>query len=710
MKYRQICRPIVTGTPGSAGGCAADDNLANIDASNVAPYSAEWREVIGVGEAIALSSTCASDTDLSLDSVTTGEDQSKAIQEILDLALNGPIQVIWDVQVTCQGLIVHPNTTIRVIKGCGAKLADNSNQPILQNAKCKALADQEDGFDSPDWDAITKDSDIALVGGIWHGNAINQEHDTEEDGWIVPLRFFNVTRLQFAPDVIYMPRTFACYFSNITHSRIDVGIIDVGTSEGFNYDGVHVVGPASFLSIRIGEVKAMDDALGLNADDLWYQTGGSTRGVLQPFAAGGDMTDIVVDSMVMRESGLEGIRLLSGASRMDRITIRNVSGSNSAPHIKLDNYSENPSHVHFDGPGNFGQIVLDGWDVISTGYNSGSIPYGDGVFISANVESLIIRNSTFTRADNEGRSPIRVHKSADSGAAGDVGLLRLENVVFNYETVETLSYREVIRVSGEANVDVIEALNCKRFARSPDPYISHVLVRAEDTATVGKVFVNGFRGNELVGYSGSALNSSVGSVEANSSDVSFFQRGNQVSLREVTRTAPNKYKISKPDQLAEAFGPPDEALDNCSFKVTLSTSSWSDSMSAYVGIRVPVYGYNTTTSRTGYFVQAIAGSFALVKIISGSLTSLANVAVGPSGLGKYDMEISAVGTDIKSYVKSQDSEMFLNNSGTWQSERTPFASVTDGSISEAGYCLVQRYIPDTGGRDLFLENPVFSPI
>lgn len=670
-------------------------------------------EVVGsgaTGKTVYLSSACISDTNLALDGTTTGEDQSALIQPILDLALTATLRVIWDVAVTAKNLVVHSNTSIEVSPGCGAKLADDANVPILQNANCKALAYQVGGYDSPDWEAIEKDENICIIGGIWHGNPESQEHDTAEEGWNVPIRLFNIRHLEFRPAAIYKPRTFACHFANISDSVIAPAVIDVGTAEGYNYDGIHINGPASNLDISCGSGRSMDDLLGLCADDLDSQAGGTGRGVLAPFAAGGDMTDIRVSQLHLNNSGIEGIRILSGTSRVDRVMIRNVTGKNAGPHLKIDNYAEAPERVHFSGPGNIGTVTIEGWDIESSNYSSGGhVAYRGGIFVSADVEKLILRNCTFRPAAGATSAPIVIHNSGAEESAGTLDLLKLDNVLVDAPATEGTNFGEVVLVSGSASVGRIEVTNFTRRANASDPFVRSSFVRTMNTATVGSLVVNGISAPELVALE-SVDGGAISQVEVTSSDVSFFQRGDQVSLRQVVRDGPGRYRIHHAAILGEAFGPVSGKFVDASFAVTLSASSWADAMSAYIGLRTPSYDYAVAVNRPGYMIGIVAGSVKLMKNVAGTVTDLATATTTISANRLYRVEIRAVGTSIKGYVYDLLDGTWLQSAGAWSAAKTPFAAVTDSSLAAAGHCFVQRYLPDSDGRDLVLSDPVFEAV
>jgi hypothetical protein len=101
-----------------------------------------------------------------------------------------------------------------------------------------------------------------------------------------------------------------------------------------NQDGIHVQGPGEFLSIRNVQGRAWDDMIALNIDDLlgdWDSEGkfGRDPASMKRFgsAAGiGPVSDVDIDG-VQADDCAQVIRILSRASRLDRVSIRNVKGT-----------------------------------------------------------------------------------------------------------------------------------------------------------------------------------------------------------------------------------------------------------------------------------------------------------------------------------------------------------------------------------------------
>ena len=90
--------------------------------------------------------------------------------------------------------------------------------------------------------------------------------------------------------------------------------------------------------------------------------GVSSKDVFYSEDAAGPISDILIDDITFNSS-LFGIRILSGKSRVDRITIRNIKGYTKGYAMVIDNYQQNPGAVTWAGPGNIGTINVEDFDV-----------------------------------------------------------------------------------------------------------------------------------------------------------------------------------------------------------------------------------------------------------------------------------------------------------------------------------------------------------
>jgi len=268
----------------------------------------------------------ASEAGAKLDSDVSkggGTDDTALIQGILDRAPKlGALKLIVDGPILSSGLKVHSNTTIECVnRACGFYLADNANRPLIANA-----TPQPEG---------RADHNLTFFGGTYNGNAEHQQHTTPEHGWTTAFALHGVEQVLFRDVSLTNSRTFAVYLTNwrrVAFENIYINLDHIPKQS--NQDGIHIQGPGEFLSIRNVQGRAWDDMIALNIDDLlgdWDSAGkfGRDPATLKRFgsAAGiGPVSDVDIDG-VQAEDCAQVIRILSRASRLDRVSIRNVKGT-----------------------------------------------------------------------------------------------------------------------------------------------------------------------------------------------------------------------------------------------------------------------------------------------------------------------------------------------------------------------------------------------
>ena len=268
----------------------------------------------------------ASEAGAKLDSDTAkggGTDDTALIQSILDRAPKlGSLKLIVDGAILVQGLKVHSNTTIECLnRACGFYLADNSNRPLIANATPQAEG--------------RADHNLSFLGGTYNGNAEHQEHSTKEHGWTTAFALHGVEQVLFRDVSITNSRTFAVYLTNwrrVVFENIYINLDHIPKQS--NQDGIHVQGPGEFLSIRNVQGRAWDDMIALNIDDLlgdWDSEGKfgrdpATKARFGSAAGIGPVSDVDIDG-VQADDCAQVIRILSRASRLDRVSIRNVKGT-----------------------------------------------------------------------------------------------------------------------------------------------------------------------------------------------------------------------------------------------------------------------------------------------------------------------------------------------------------------------------------------------
>ena len=340
----------------------------------------------------------ASSTGAKLDSdVRTGggHDDTAPLQAALDQARSGSLELIMDGAALISGLTIHSHTTIRCVSSsCGFFLKKQSNRPLLTNAHRTA-----------DPEAII-DQDIRLLGGTYNGNGLPDEHgavdgnqlkSSREYSFTVALGFYGIADFTATGITILHPRNYALHLANWHHAVLENDRVDVGVSEGINYDGIHFNGPGRDASIRNLSVHSWDDALAFNADDQAIVNSPDGPSMSNPISYGvpwitnGPISDVVVDGLFLDHT-LFGLRILSTSSRVDRITVRNIHGDSRGWAVTIDNYFDN----FHSGPGNIGGITIENVDVNPhdwpSTYKWGKDLVNKYLNIGCSIESLSLKN------------------------------------------------------------------------------------------------------------------------------------------------------------------------------------------------------------------------------------------------------------------------------------------------------------------------------
>lgn len=698
------------GIQGPAGSDATVNAANVLSATQAMSVSQEalMRSAIGFSSrVVALSATVSSDTDLSLEGTTTGADQSTAIQAVLDLALAGPLVVLWDIAATAKGLRVHPDTRIVCSAGCGAKLVDDADNALLSNNNYDAGADQVNWETAPDFDIITKDSNIQIIGGIWHGNGAEQAHDSPEQGWHVCLRFFNVENLLLDHVTVYAPRTFSVHLCNTTHTTIRDCLIDCGASEIVNRDGLHFNGPNSHVLVKNLTARTWDDSIGINADDLEEQLSPVAPTVFGPFANYGPITDFVVDGL-HRIGGRYAVRILSGLSRVDRVTIRNVTGEHEGHLLLIDNYSEAPSVLRNAGPGNFGRIV---WDGSNTSALAPSQYKQAAVFVAGDIEHLTLRDMVLSY-DQTGTSvpPIRFGTTG-AGTSCNIDEVSIENFKLLGPTGdEATALDKTITAQGGAAITRMSVVNTIIRRRSTKTQPVGALVAASGTAVISNLMIDGVDAVHVAGNTSLANTAAITSLDVKNTNIFDVVRGNSLT-RLVTRDArmPGTYYLSSAANEGGVNGMYGGGAmietDTVFSAIVKLPSTLSSSANVSIGSRGidwriganNIDGYLVVITETSVILGEITTGFAFTANVTRTVT------LTPSA--EYRMELSCVGTAISGFVQRISDGLWLNTSAAWQTDKIAFASITD-----ATYTGKWSYVSIYGGTSGVLRTARFRDI
>jgi hypothetical protein len=374
----------------------------------------------------------AGEAGAKLDSDVTkggGTDDTALIQDILDRAPKfGTLKLVVDGPIRVSGLKVHSNTTIECLnRACGFYLADNSNRPLIANA-----TPQPEG---------RADRNLSFLGGTYNGNAEHQEHTTKEHGWTTAFALHGVEQMLFRDVSITNARTFAVYLTNwrrVVFENIYINLDHVPKQS--NQDGIHVQGPGEFLSIRNIQGRAWDDMIALNIDDLlgdWDSEGNFVRdrASIQRFgsAAGiGPVSDVDIDG-VQTDDCAQVIRILSRASRIDRVSIRNVKGTYRDFGVWITPYLR-------EG-GNIGRLDFENIDLRPVGPRAYDYVPPFLFWIAGKMEQVALKNIS-SHLPIDGRPLVWIQPDAK------IDRLRIESLNI-YDQRQEIDHTPLIRADGD---------------------------------------------------------------------------------------------------------------------------------------------------------------------------------------------------------------------------------------------------------------------
>lgn len=280
-----------------------------------------------------------------------GTDDTAALQAILDRAPEwGGLHLIMDGAALVTGLNVHSNTKIECLnRDCGFFLKSGSNRTIIENSDI-------------DYDA-RRNKNISIISGTYNHNAKGQEHHIyvkdvkkgygggkrrfaggeEHMSCVFALRMIGVENLLMRDLTIRNQRTYAmltCNFFNVVMENIFLDLPEKMHAQ--NQDGLHFHGPGQFLVMRNIAGDAGDDFIALAPDEHDCVS---------------DITDVLIDGVFLSNAD-QGIRLLSAEhGRLDRVTIRNVTGTYRSFGFYMNCWEPN------DVGGSFGDIVFENIDL-----------------------------------------------------------------------------------------------------------------------------------------------------------------------------------------------------------------------------------------------------------------------------------------------------------------------------------------------------------
>ena len=282
-----------------------------------------------------------------------GTDDTEVLQSLLDKALEwGRLKLVLDGAALVRGLKVHSNTTIECMnKGCGLYLADNSDCAVLRSAEFSY--------------GERKTKNVTLIGGTYNHNCLHQAHhvptnDPNEKArnrparycneesestchGVVAIEFIGIENFTVRDFTVRDQRTYAFTVGNFKHVTIENTFIELENEIPYgNQDGFHFWGPGQFLTMRNIGGKTEDDFMNIGPDERDAES---------------SITDVYVDGVFI-DHAWQGIRLLSrGTGLLDRVTIRNVTGTYSDYGFYINPWLIDKTM------GNYGNILFENIDL-----------------------------------------------------------------------------------------------------------------------------------------------------------------------------------------------------------------------------------------------------------------------------------------------------------------------------------------------------------
>lgn len=202
------------------------------------------------------------------------------------------------------------------------------------------------------------DRDIAVIGGIWDGNAAHNPRgaDGSPDAYTgTALNFVNVERLAIRSLTVSNPEGF---YIRLGEAR-DFAVEDIAFASDTirrNQDGIHLGGFCERGRIRrirgITPDTPNDDMVAMNADDSIVRN-------LNLGMKRGPLRDIEVEDLECH-STWNFVRILSHEQPIERVAIRNVLGGCRYHAVNMDRWSFPP------GKGDLRDIAICDWTVGKT--------------------------------------------------------------------------------------------------------------------------------------------------------------------------------------------------------------------------------------------------------------------------------------------------------------------------------------------------------
>ena len=224
-------------------------------------------------------------------------------------------------------------------------------------------------------------------------------------GLIVPgVEMIGVNGVTFDSNETYDSGSWSMVYSNdsnvvITKNYIHQPLVGGVLVPEKNTDGIDLLGPDQYVFENGNNITAGDDSIviaaqGDNYNSCTTGSGGYYAATQLPGMKWGPITDVHIDNTLLNANTYFGLRIQTNTELVDRVSVTNTTGLVGAQMGFFENYSG------CSGSGNIGKVIIDGWNVQSTGalnpYDTAWLFYATASFNNLQIKGVTITNPAVT--------------------------------------------------------------------------------------------------------------------------------------------------------------------------------------------------------------------------------------------------------------------------------------------------------------------------
>jgi hypothetical protein len=331
-----------------------------------------------------------SDATITEGSSSYGTDNTTVLQTLLDQASAGPIVIMWDGKYSVSATLkIRGNTTIiATSKTMGIIARVNMNADVFKNYNETASS------------STHTDQNIEIYNLFINGNGGQQStQHTQADGWISNVRFTGADHVRFEGVSSVNPRNFGYWVMNCNYVDFQNVTYDYSPtyapSQNLMWDGIHINGPAKYITVTNYVFKSGDDGIGTNADDLFQSssypgtTFNTTATDYDPYATSGEIAYTRYEKLTAVTGCKFGLRFLSTVSALHDVVVDGFDGLTQGQALIVDNWFDGTPAA--PGNGNFYNLTFRNFSIqVTTGQAYKLCYYALG----GNIKNILFENIT----------------------------------------------------------------------------------------------------------------------------------------------------------------------------------------------------------------------------------------------------------------------------------------------------------------------------